>query len=427
MHHTDYSLRTQARRFSKISLELKLLLSTQMLFNIGFYLVVPFLAVYMSEDLRLGGAMIGLVLGVRTFSQQGMFFLGGALADRFGMKPILLTGIAIRIAGFTAAGLSTSVSTLMVGVILIGFGAALFSPAVEAALAASSAQSRGGMSRADIFALDSLFLNIGSVLGPVLGALLIPFGFKTVALIGAVIFGAIFITHAFVVKNIETVREKSLFDGLNKVIRNPLFIIFGVAYSANLVAYNLMYLGLPVELHRVTGHQGALGWLFAYVSILTIVVQMPLSTWAQKLNIAMATSAGTIIQGIGFFLLGVCAIFTPLPGLAALLPSLLMLTLLHVGQMIAIPVSRDLVGVIAQEQNLGTYFGVLNSFGGFAVMISSLAMGYLLDLALITQPQAIIPWAVAGFMMLFSALGLVLTVKKVHNINTGDIVHPETL
>ena len=40
----------------------------------------------------MAGATIGLVLGLRTLSQQGMFFVGGALSDRFGARRMILSG-----------------------------------------------------------------------------------------------------------------------------------------------------------------------------------------------------------------------------------------------------------------------------------------------------------------------------------------------
>lgn len=169
---------TSFNKFRALPLAVQLLLVTEMMFNIGFYLVVPFLATYMSQSLAATGAMIGLVLGLRTFSQQGLFFVGGALTDRFGVKPILLTGIAIRVVGFIGAGLSDNTTKLMVSVILIGVAAALFSPAAEAAFAVAgrTAEDDGIISRSELFALDTLFLRIGALIGPVLGALLLQSG-----------------------------------------------------------------------------------------------------------------------------------------------------------------------------------------------------------------------------------------------------------
>ncbi|MEZ0165787.1 hypothetical protein AB2L27_13590 [Kineococcus sp. LSe6-4] len=75
----------------------RLLLFSQFAFNTGFYLVVPFLAVHLSGGLGVAGWVVGLVLGLRTFSQQGFFAVGerhvgahyGVLAS-FGGVAVLL-------------------------------------------------------------------------------------------------------------------------------------------------------------------------------------------------------------------------------------------------------------------------------------------------------------------------------------------------
>lgn len=175
------------QRFQRLPLAVRLLLVTQLLFNVGFYLVVPFLATYMTESLAATGAMVGLVLGLRTFSQQGLFFVGGALTDRFGVKPVLLTCVAIRVAGFIFAGLATTTLQLMVAVVLIGFAAALFSPAAEASFAVSGAEveREGIMWRSELFAMDAYFSRIGALTGPLLGAALITAGFPITCFVAA--------------------------------------------------------------------------------------------------------------------------------------------------------------------------------------------------------------------------------------------------
>ena len=105
-----------------------LLLASNLVFNIGFYAVVPFLAIFLRDDLLLSGWAIGLVLGLRTFSQQGMFLLGGALSDRYGARVIILLGCVVRITGFLLLGLSDTLAPVILGACLTGIGGALFSP-----------------------------------------------------------------------------------------------------------------------------------------------------------------------------------------------------------------------------------------------------------------------------------------------------------
>jgi hypothetical protein len=60
---------------------------------VGFFAVLPYLAGHLTGALGLGGALVGLVLGLRTFSQQGLFVVGGALTDRYAPRTVVLAGV----------------------------------------------------------------------------------------------------------------------------------------------------------------------------------------------------------------------------------------------------------------------------------------------------------------------------------------------
>ncbi|PRQ11783.1 MFS transporter [Corynebacterium sp. 13CS0277] len=383
------------------------------MFNVGFYLVVPFLANYMTDSLAATGAMVGFVLGLRTFSQQGLFFVGGGLADRFGVKPVLLVGVAIRVAGFVLAGLSTTLPMLMVSVVLIGFAAALFSPAAEAAFAATGreVEKAGGMPRSELFAMDAFFSRVGALTGPLVGAALIDQGFPVTCFVAAGIFALLFVSHLLVVPPVVTEHQDSVLKGFGEVLRNKVFILFAIAYSTGLMAYNQQYLSLPTELRRATGSADALGWMFVFSSVLILTLQMPMSRLARAMGKTRSVCVGFGLQALGFLVVGVASVWFHPEGVLALVPALVMLVCLHTGQMIAVPMSRDLVGVVAGEKNLGSYFGFLNSFGGLAVLLSSLVIGALLDGAEVTGPAAVWPWLVLTVLMGASAVALPLIAR----------------
>ena len=151
------------RMFRRLPHPLGLLIATQFAFNVGFYLVVPFLAAYLEDDLGLAVALIGIILGLRTFSQQGLFFLGGALSDWLGIKPVLLVGIGIRVAGFATLAATRELLWVVVSVVLIGLAAALFSPASESAIMglARAAAAAGGPPRTQVLSLQQVFSRRG--------------------------------------------------------------------------------------------------------------------------------------------------------------------------------------------------------------------------------------------------------------------------
>src|SRR6478752_6834064 len=68
-----------ARSFDR---PVKLLLVNQLTINTGFYMLMPYLAGHLSGTLALPAALVGLILGVRNLSQQGMFLVGGTPAER---------------------------------------------------------------------------------------------------------------------------------------------------------------------------------------------------------------------------------------------------------------------------------------------------------------------------------------------------------
>lgn len=90
----------------------------------------------------LSGGLIGLVLGLRTFSQQGMFIVGGALSDRFGAKSVILSGCIVRVAGYLLLAFGQSLWPVILGACLTGVGGALFSPSIEALLAKAERKAR---------------------------------------------------------------------------------------------------------------------------------------------------------------------------------------------------------------------------------------------------------------------------------------------
>lgn len=89
-HRTpEKSIAASSRRgtWARLDPLLRLLILTQLAFNVGFYAVLPFLAGHLGTAIGMAGWMVGFVLGLRTFSQQGLFVVGGALADRYGVRP----------------------------------------------------------------------------------------------------------------------------------------------------------------------------------------------------------------------------------------------------------------------------------------------------------------------------------------------------
>jgi MFS family permease len=389
---------------ARLSPLLHLLILTQLAFNIGFFAVLPFLAEHLGQSIGLAGWLVGFVLGLRTFSQQGLFVVGGALADRYGVRPVVLAGCALRIAGFAWLGYARETWSVIGAVLLIGFAAALFSPAVESEVARQAVvwEESGGGSRTRVLALFTVAGQAGAFVGPLLGGLLLSVDFTAVCLAGAGIFVLVLAGHAWLLPQHIPGRSRVAFrGGMKPLLRNRRFLALCCGYGAYLLAYNQLYLALPAEVERAAGSQAPLAWLFALSSLLVVTAQLPVTRWVgERLAMRRSMVAGLLLIAAGFV---VVAAARPAgwTGTAGLLPAAGFVVLLTLGQMLVAPVARAWVPDLAEEGRLGLYTGALSSVSGLIVLAGSSATGALLDTGL----HPAVPWLVLAAVPV-AAIGL---------------------
>jgi MFS family permease len=383
----------------------RLLVASQFAFNVGFFAVLPYLAGHLGGTLGLGGALVGLILGLRTFSQQGMFVVGGSLTDRYGPRPVVLAGCALRVAGFIWLGSAEAAWSVTAAVVLVGFAAALFSPAVESEIAREAVrmEQAGGPVRTRVLATFSAGGQAGALIGPLVGTLLLGEGFLGACLAGAAVFAVVLAGHWRLMPRAEAHAARERF-ALRPLVRNRRFLRLAIAYSTYLIAYNQLYLALPAELDRATGSQQALGWLFALASAMVVFGQMPMERWASaRLGLTVMIRCGLALIATAFAVTGV---LLPLQGLW---PAVSFVVLLTLGQMLVVPAARACVPELVDARRLGLFTGALSSVSGLLVLAGGAPAGALLELG------GTLPWLALGTV---PVLG-VLVVPRVGRMGDG--------
>lgn len=382
------------------------LLSSQLVFNLGFYAVVPFLAVVMRDDLGLGALAIGLVLGARTFSQQGLFLLGGMLADRFGPRTLIAAGCAVRVSGYLGLALAADLPGFLAGAILTGFGGALFSPALQSLVAAADVRGRERRraGRPSLFAALVLVGEVGAAVGPLAGAALLGLGFSTTVLVGAGLFAAVGVALWCVIPADAAPLTPPARDAAPRpdrwaAVRERRFLAFSALFAVDLVAYNQLYLGLPLELARAGAGTAAVGSAFLAVSLLTITLQWPVALLAKRLGPGRALALGFGTTATGFAALALGSLVPP-PAGAELLPAAALVVCLTLGHMTAGPVTMELVPSFAAGRPTASFYGLLASCGGVAVLVAGGVVGSLLDAA------PAVAWGILAALPVAAAIGL---------------------
>lgn len=391
--------------FVAVSPRLRLLVLTLLVFNVGFYMVLPFLAVHLTSDLKLAAGWVGAVIGLRMVSQQGLFVVGGAIADRFGARRTVLAGIALRVVSFAALGWATQPWAIVVAVVTLGVAGALFTPAVEALVArdAEASADLGGPTRTEVFALYSVCSQIGTLIGPAIGSILVVGGFRLSCLVASAVFAAAFALHWRLLPHHASTSATSRPEW-REVLANRRFLLFAVGFAGYLAVYNQLYLALPLQLERSLGSDRWTGWLFTASALLVVVGQLRVTSWAERrlrTDQVFALGFGLLALGAGVPAVAVRSESGVLV-LAAVCGFVLLLTL---GQMLLLPVSRTVVARLAGERMLGTHYGLVSTAGGVAVLLSSTVVGRAFDTTAVAADPGL-PWLV---LVAFAALSGTVT------------------
>ncbi|MEO3867591.1 MFS transporter [Nonomuraea sp. B12E4] len=388
-------MRSTLRQFRSFDRPIRLLQINQAGINLGFYMLMPYLAQHLSAGAGLAAWTIGLILGLRNMSQQGMFLIGGTLADRLGCKPMIMLGCALRTAGFALFGLTSSLPLLIVAALVTGFAGALFNPAARAYLAVAA-----GERKVAAFAVFNVFCQGGILLGPLLGIVLLKIGFTAVCLSAAAIFAVLTVLQGLCLpaRRGPLPADRPVLRDWRQAFGDRAFVSFAVAMIASYALSFQMYLALPLDVQRLGGGEAGVAALYAISALLGIAGQVRLTTWCSgRWSRGQAISRGLALMGLAFLPPAVVA-HLPLPALGGILAVATCTFLLTLGTMAAFPFEMATIADMAGDRLIGTYYGLYNLLSGIGVLAGNLMAGGLVDVAR-SAGLAGLPWvllAVAG-------------------------------
>ncbi|GGU75246.1 putative ABC transporter, permease protein [Streptomyces litmocidini] len=352
----------------------RLLFLNQLTINLGFYMLMPYLAAHLADGLGMAAWAVGLVLGARNLSQQGMFLVGGALADRLGFKPLIVAGCALRTVGFGALAFAQSLPTLIAASLATGLAGALFNPAVRACLAAEAGEER----RVEAFALFNAYYQAGILLGPLVGVALTGVSFRLTCVVAAVLFAGLTVVqlrHLPVRASAGPAGEAAGPAGeegargqFRTVLSHRTFWLFSLAMTGSYVLYFQVYLALPLA----AGGTGTTTALFVVSALVALAGQLRITAWTRRrLSRERCLVLGLALMGGAF--LAPAALGRGPVGL------LLCAAVLAVANAVLYPYEMDTVVALSRGRWVATHYGLYNTVCGIGITLGNLGTGALLD------------------------------------------------
>jgi DHA1 family multidrug resistance protein-like MFS transporter len=350
-------------------LGVRILFVSSFLMNLGFYALIPYLTLYVTGNFAWSMAMAGILLGIRQFSQQGVAFLGGMLADRIGCKAVLIIGVIVRAIGFFAFAFCTEVWEFIVAAILSGLGGALFEPAFQAAFVRLTPEE----GRKAIFSFRNVVVNIGIVASTLVSSILAQVDFFYLCMASSVLFMMVAFFVWIWLPHVEIEKTgKSWIKDMGSIMGDRPFVI----YTAVLIGYHYLYMQLfltvPRMVEEITGDKSGIALIYGTISLSVIIFQLPVTRRLANIQLRF-----TLI-GIGTLLLGMSLFFL---GFAHTIQAIILIGLLFaLGTMIAGPVLYDIVPMFAPKEQIGAYYGFNNFALAVGGALSTSAGGWFYDM-----------------------------------------------
>ncbi|OAT69727.1 MFS transporter [Mycobacteroides immunogenum] len=350
----------------------------QFAINVGFYMLMPYLAGYLAGPVGLAAWMVGLVLGVRNFSQQGMFLVGGTLADRFGYKPLIVAGCLLRTAGFLMLAFVGTLPAILIASAATGFAGALFNPAVRAYLAADS-----GERRVEAFAVFNVFYQAGILFGPIVGLALTAWDFRITCAVAAAVFAFLTVIQLMALPpngaEPGADRQPVLADW-RSVVSNRAFLLFSGAMIGSYVLTFQVYLALPFQAALLTEDQRSetvlVTSIFVVSGLVAIAGQVRLTGWlSARFGPSRSLVFGMLVIAAAFVPLALLPAAASAGQLAAVAALLLSAALLAVGTIATFPFEMDTVVRLADNRLVATHYGLYNTIVGIGILAGNLMTG----------------------------------------------------
>ncbi|MEG7492786.1 multidrug efflux MFS transporter MdtH [Enterobacter hormaechei] len=380
---------SQARSLGKY-----FLLVDNMLVVLGFFVVFPLISIRFVDQMGWAALMVGIALGLRQFVQQGLGVFGGAIADRFGAKPMIVTGMLLRAAGFATMAIAHEPWLLWFSCFLSGIGGTLFDPPRTALVVKLIRPQHRGRFFSILMMQDSA----GAVVGALLGSWLLQYDFRLVCATGAVLFilCALFNGLFLPAWKLSTVKAP-VREGLDRVLSDKRFVTYVLTLTGYYMLAVQVMLMLPIMVNDIAGTPAAVKWMYAIEACLSLTLLYPIARWSERrFRLEHRLMAGLLLMTLSMMPIGL---------VSSLQQLFMLICTFYIGSIIAEPARETLNASLADAGARGSYMGFSRLGLALGGALGYTGGGWLFDAGkALHQPE--LPWVMLGMVGFMTLIAL---------------------
>ncbi|WP_432774535.1 MFS transporter [Brevibacillus gelatini] len=335
---------------------------------------MPFLFLYLSNQTDMDLAMIGLTIGAGPLAGTIGGFIAGTLSDRIGRRRVMLGALYVWTLVFIGFALSKNPLILLLLNMAGGLCRSFYEPVSQALMADVTPPEK----RFRVFGLRYTAINVGVAIGPIAGAVLAKTSVALPFLITALIYLVYVISlqgllNKFGIRQIEGQKKETITFGraFSVIVHDKAFRFYMVAGMLGAIGYSQMSSTLA-KFTEMTVASGAelFAILMSVNAVVVVLMQMPLTRWAEKKTPLTAIVVGNVLYAlgdIGFAYANSWLVF------------IIGMVLFTFGEILTFTASDVLIDRMAPEAMRGSYYGA-KSFSNIGQFIGPWMGGLLLGL-----------------------------------------------
>jgi MFS family permease len=361
--------------YQEFPLEYWILVLASFIDSVGGTMIWPFFALYVTQRFGVGMTEAGILIAIFSISGFIGSMIGGALADKFGRRSLVLFGLVFSAMSSLTMGFVSQLYVFYILAVVVGLLSEIAGPARQAMIADMLPEEQ----RAEGFGVMRVARNLAWIVGPTIGGLLAAQSYLWLFILDAVssVITAV-IVYKFVPETMpEEPQEKeqesflATLSGYRAVFADRLYIAFIFVSMLMLIPYGQIYNTLSVYLRDVHGvpTQGY-GLLMSINAGTVVILQFWFTRRLKRFAPMLLMSAGTILYMIGLTMYGVVAVY-----------SLFVVAMLFItfGEMVVIPQGQSMAANFAPVDKRGRYLALFSLSWTIAGAIGPTAAGLIMD------------------------------------------------